>query len=312
MNSPYWSRIEGFYELGPKARREAISHLPLGIDDEDYAALDSPLTLLAADLMSENVLGSFSLPFSVAPNFLIDDRPLLIPMVTEEPSIVAAVSKMAKLAALKGGFHTAVDPPLLKGQLQFYELPDIDAASAVLREKREELIEYLNGLCPRMLERGGGVVDLGFRVIASKIGPMLIIEPVVNVCDAMGANIVNTLMEHLALKMQNIFHKKPGLAILSNFCEQRLASARAILPFNLLATDTAHDQGEEVVADRHWGRERPVARVDGESWPHCIQYCRSLGSHEGRVCSAYPRPGQRQVWHRRRGDKRCPWDAAGL
>src|SRR5580700_8692462 len=195
MNSPYWSRIEGFYELGPKARREAISHLPLGIDDEDYAALDSPLTLLAADLMSENVLGSFSLPFSVAPNFLIDDRPLLIPMVTEEPSIVAAVSKMAKLAALKGGFHTAVDPPLLKGQLQFYELPDIDAASAVLREKREELIEYLNGLCPRMLERGGGVVDLGFRVIASKIGPMLIIEPVVNVCDAMGANIVNTLME---------------------------------------------------------------------------------------------------------------------
>ena len=169
-------------------------------------------------------------------------------MVTEEPSIVAAVSKMAKLAALKGGFHTEVDPPLLKGQLQFYELPDIDAASAMLREKREELIEYLNGLCPRMLKRGGGVVDLGSRVIASKVGPMLIVEPVVNVCDAMGANIVNTLMEHLALKMQNIFHKKPGLAILSNFCEHRLASARAMLPFNLLATDTAHDQGEEVAA----------------------------------------------------------------
>lgn len=236
-NAP-WSRLKGFYELDPLLRRKALLSLPLGLKDEDFIGLDESLTLNTADTMSENVIGVMSLPFSVAVNFVVNDKPVLVPMVTEEPSIVAAVSKMAKLVSSSGGFNSKVSESLVKGQLQLYGFIDGDRLVNTLNEQKFKLIEFLNQGCKNMVARGGGVINIEIRPISSKIGPMIIVEPLVDVKDVMGANVVNTLMEMLANKLKNL-DAEVGIAILSNLCDSRLATATCQLPISLLGENGA-------------------------------------------------------------------------
>ncbi len=241
------SRIPGFFALSPAKRRLFLQDHAL-LSEADFSMLDQHLSLQEADFLSENVIGSFALPFSLATNFIIDDKSTLIPFVTEEPSIVAASSKMAKIVAKAGGFHTEIDSSIMKGQVQIYQLPDIDAALSCMEKHREELKEILNQACPRMVERGGGVKNIETRLLFSEsIGPMLLVEPRIDVVDAMGANIVNHLMELLGEHLTALL---PGasvvLRILSNLSDERLARARCSIPFQLLSTDSAHDFGLEV------------------------------------------------------------------
>lgn len=243
-NMEYWSRLKGFFNLCPQSRRKALTDLPLAISQENFTTLDQGLSLHDADRMSENVIGTFSLPFSVAANFIIDGYPVLVPMVTEEPSIVAACSKMAKIVSQNSGFFTTIDRALIKGQIQIFGLTDIDKARADFLKHKKDLIDFAKSQLQRMHERGGGIVDIEMRVVPSlKIGPMLLIEPLIDVVDAMGANIVNSLVEALAKKAANIFSGRVGLRILSNLSDQRLARARCEIPFNNLAEDDSHDDG---------------------------------------------------------------------
>lgn len=242
----HWSRLERFFNLGTEKRRKVLASLPITVDENDFSAVDQGLSLETADRMSENVIATFSLPFSVAVNFVVDGEPVVIPMVTEEPSIVAACSKMAKLVAQNGGFSTTIAPALIKGQIQLYQLRDIDAALLGFHERKSEILAIAQSLCPRMNERGGGVRDIGARILSSKIGPMLVIEPVMDVVDAMGANAINTLLEHLAIRIAPMFDGVIGLRILSNLCDQRVAHAQCSIPFSLLANDAAHDNGYEI------------------------------------------------------------------
>lgn len=244
----HWSRLPGFFGLTAIKRREVLSSLPLAVSASDFSMMDQGLSLDDADRMSENVIATFSLPFSIAANFVVDDQPVLIPMVTEEPSVVAACSKMAKLTSVSGGFHTEIDRPLLKGQIQLYRLRDVDRAIATFNANKADLLTFAKSLCPSMQARGGGVTDIGVRVLPSpKIGPMLVIEPVIDVVDAMGANVVNTLLEALALKVRQMFDGTVGLRILSNLCDQRLARASCKLSFAELATDFGRDDGLRVL-----------------------------------------------------------------
>lgn len=241
-----WSRLERFFTLGAQMRRAVLSALPLNLDDRDFIAADAGLSLDQADRMSENVIATFSLPFSVAVNFVVDGEATLVPMVTEEPSIVAACSKVAKLVAQHGGFHTEIEPALIKGQIQIYQIHDIDKAVATFQAHRLEILTLAQSLCPRMTERGGGVCDVQARVLASGVGPMLIVEPIMDVVDAMGANAVNTLVEALAPRIAHLFDGVIGLKILSNLCDKRRATARCTLSFAQLATDSAVDNGAEI------------------------------------------------------------------
>lgn len=260
MNN-YWSRIPGFFKHSPKKRRQSLDALPLELNHEYWQLLDQGLDLNIADRMSENVIGVFSLPFSVAPNFVVDNKAVLVPLVTEEPSIVAALAKMAKLAAIRGGFKTQVDEQIQKGQVQVYNLLDIDHAQALLVEHKDELIAFLNQQCPNMVKRGGGVVELSWRVLSSPtLGPMLIIEPLINVKDAMGANIINTLMETLKPRIENLLKGEVGLCILSNLCDTRLARAQCSLAFRDLAFDASRDFGEHVA--RRMLAAQAMAEVD--------------------------------------------------
>jgi hydroxymethylglutaryl-CoA reductase len=239
------SRIPGFYKLTREERRDRLAQAHNRLLTSDFLALDQGLSFADADLLSENVIGIYSLPFSVALNFIVDNQAVIIPMVSEEPSVVAAASKMAKIVAMNGGFFTQIDQSIIKGQVQLYGLKDFDKTLALLEAEHESLIESLNKLCPSMLSRGGGVVNIGFRGLKSRIGPMLLIEPRLNVVSAMGANIVNSLMEELARLIKPMIDGKIGLRILSNLCDERLAHARCAIPWRALASDEAHDNGEE-------------------------------------------------------------------
>src|SRR5262245_52076697 len=129
MNStPPWSRMPGFFSLNLLERRELLQTLPLALTHEDFAALDQGLGLALANEISENVIGTFALPLSTSMKFVVDGEPVLVPMVTEEPSIVAACSKLAKMTAAHGGFTTHIGEPLLKGQIQFFAVRDVDRA----------------------------------------------------------------------------------------------------------------------------------------------------------------------------------------
>lgn len=233
-----FSRLQGFYQLSVEERRDLLTTLPLGLNGQDFRALDDGLDRVTADGMSENVIGTFSLPFSVAANFIVDEKPVLVPMVTEEPSIVAACSKMAKLVGANGGFFTEVDPSILKGQIQVYGLRDVDHARVLFHRRKGELMDFAGALPVKMRERGGGLLDIGLRTVPSDvIGPMLIIEPVLDVVDAMGANAINTLLESLTEKISAIFDGQVGIRILSNLCDQRLARARCRLNLRQLSKE---------------------------------------------------------------------------
>lgn len=257
-----WSRLPGFYAQPIDKRREQLLSLPLRMDKGDFLAVDEGLSLNDAELISENVVASFGLPLAVAANFVIDGEPVLVPMVTEEPSIVAGASKMAKIVGDAGGFKTAVENPLMKGQIQLYHILDVDRAVDQFQRHKLSLLDYAQSLCPSLVKRGGGVVSLDIRVLTTRMGPMIIVEPLVNVVDAMGANIVNSLVEHLAPKVKELMGGEIGLKILTNLSDKRLAHASCHIPIKALALDPSKDNGHEIA-------ERMVmAHVFAESDPY--------------------------------------------
>jgi hydroxymethylglutaryl-CoA reductase len=232
----FWSRLPAFYALNIENRRERLFGLPINLNTKDFKSIDAGLSLAQANLMTENVIATFDLPLSLATNFIINNKPLLVPMVTEEPSVVAACSKMAKTVSETGGFIASADEQLLSGQLQILDLPDLNKAQEVFLKHRPYFINLLNENCIAMCKRGGGVKDINFRVLSSpKTGAMLILEPLVDVKDAMGANMVNTLMEILAKEAHKVFGGQIGLAILSNYCDQRLARSYCKIPISFLS-----------------------------------------------------------------------------
>ena len=183
------------------------------------------LDLESADRMSENVLTTFGLPFSVATNFLINGRDYLVPMSVEEPSVVAAASNAARMVRGSGGFFTDSDPSLMTAQVQMDDVPDVEGAARVLREHRMRLFSAGDRSIPRMIERGGGCRDLEVRVLSVEHG-VLVVDLFVAVGDAMGANTVDTVAEAVAPVVQSLVGGTIGLRILSNLPLRRLVRPR--------------------------------------------------------------------------------------
>jgi len=232
------SRIPGFYKLPPGERRNAIeAHADL--QTEEVAALDATaLSVESADLMVENVIGTFALPLGVGLNFLIDGVDAVVPMAVEEPSVVAAVSNMAKLVRKAGGFRTEVDESLMIGQVQLMKVAHPEAVKQQLHSHLPALMEKAAGIHPRLVERGGGLRDMYIRdVVYDEPGEpaetMVVLEFVLDCVDAMGANMVNTVAERLAPDVAELSGERVGLRILSNLASQRLAKAFCAIPSEL-------------------------------------------------------------------------------
>ncbi len=236
------SAISGFYKLPPEERVKIVKEFA-GLSDEEAELLLSMrgLSLEVADRMIENVVGSMQLPLGIATNFLINGRDYLVPMAIEEPSVVAAASKIAKVARIHGGFRARASRPVMRGQIQVVNVPDPYAAGQRILAIKDELLKMANDTNPTLVNLGGGAFDITYRVLENtKRGQMLIVEIFVDCRDAMGANTVNTMVETIAPAVEAEAGGKVRLRILSNLASERIVRAWAVFDKDALG-------GEEIV-----------------------------------------------------------------
>ena len=240
------SALRQFYQK-PLAERRAVAVGWGELDADDVSALqDSGLSEEQADLMSENVIGRYSLPFALATNFLVNDRDYLIPMVIEEPSVVAACSYAAKLFRVAGGFRASSDEPIMIGQMQVLDLANLEEATERIRASKAEILVEINDGAGSIVKRGGGARDLELREFSdSRLGEMLVAHVLFDSRDAMGANAINSALERVAPKIELISGGRVNLRILSNLSDRRKARAAGLIEAEWLASDSA--SGAEVV-----------------------------------------------------------------
>lgn len=226
-----------FYQLTVEERRTLlVDSTSLGMKDAAAWSPEGGLSLEAADQMIENAVGVFGLPLGVALNFIINSKPYFVPMAVEEPSVVAGVSFMAKLAQASGGFKASSDTSEMIGQIQLLDLPDLKQAQTDILRHKAELLDSLTGLHPTIERLGGGARDLKVRILTnSAIGPFLVVHLIYDVRDVMGANAVNTATEKLAGSLENLTGGRAHLRILSNLADRRLARAAVTIPPEALA-----------------------------------------------------------------------------
>ena len=232
------SRIPNFFRLNINQRIAALHQRGL-LSQEDVQQLATgshQVQLNVADKMIENVIGVFGLPMGVALNFLINNRDYVIPLVVEEPSIVAGLSGAARLARLGGGFIAEEVTPILIGQVQVVIDGDPEAAKSVLLEKKEEILALANSLHPKMVARGGGALDIEvFDYKAEHDGRLMVVmHLLVDTRDAMGANLVNTMCEGVASLAETLTGGKVFLRILSNLTDRAVARAKVRIPIQNL------------------------------------------------------------------------------
>lgn len=228
MNHPRRSRLSGFHNLNVAERIVELERLAFLSAADGQALLSGRqvLSVATADTMIENVVGVFGLPMAIAPNFIVNDRECLVPLVVEEPSIVAALSSAALLSRQTGGFVVDGGESLLAGQIHIGGVVDTDSACAALHAASDELIAAANDVHPRLLKRGGGVREIDVRPLSLESGaPLIVVHVLVDTCDAMGANLVNTICESIAPKVATICGGKVLLRILSNLADRSIVTA---------------------------------------------------------------------------------------
>ncbi len=221
------SRISGFYKLPPEERLKAVAD-QAGLSREEVSQVDRGLELDQADRMVENVIGVFQVPLGIATNFVIDGREVLVPMATEEPSVIAAASNGARMARGSGGFLTSSTGPVMRAQIQVTGISDPFGASQTILLHKDELTRMANDKDPMLVRYGGGVKNIEVHIIDSRLGPMVVIHLIVDCRDAMGANAVNTMAEALAPRIEEITGGRVYLRIISNLADKRLARAKAV------------------------------------------------------------------------------------
>ena len=251
MASRVNSRIEGLYRHTPAQRRQRIA------DATGQAAVS--IDVLAggvlgqerADKMIENVVGIYELPFGIATNFTINGRDYLLPMVVEEPSIVAGASYAARMARATGGFTATHDEPVMIGQVQLIDVPDSAAAEAAILSQAVPLMERANAQSMSMVARGGGARSIEVhRFDSSPMGPMMVVHLLVDCRDAMGANAVNSMCEAIAPLLEAASGGRAMLKILSNLTDKRTATAQVRIAADALTRDGI--DGHEVIERILW------------------------------------------------------------
>ena len=237
------SRLSGFRDLNPAERRERIAS-ETGVDAAALAVFDpsAGLGTEAADHLIENVIGVMGVPVGLATNFTVDGADVLVPMATEEASVVAAASNAARMTRPHGGFVTSASAPLMQAQVQVVDCADPEAARLRVLAARDELLATADAQDPKLVELGGGTRDLQVRIVEAKAARYVVAHLIVDVRDAMGANAVNTMAEAVAERIGEIAGGRPLLRILTNKADLRLARVTATFDAEMLG-------GAQVVED---------------------------------------------------------------
>ncbi len=233
------SSISKFFEKSRKERLDIVKNFA-NLSQEELEILENSggITFENADKMIENAIGTFSLPLGIATNFKINDKDYLVPMVIEEPSVIAAASKAAKIARIKGGFKVDADESYSIGQIQV--LNANSTAISKIEESSKEILEIANSQSSTLSKIGKGAKEVSCREIQTDSGKMLIVELLIDVGDAMGANVTNSMCEAVAPLIGKLTGGKTLLRILSNYSTRRMVKATAIF-------DKEGVGGEEIV-----------------------------------------------------------------
>lgn len=235
------SRITGFFKLDVPSRVQALLDRGL-LNKADVRALETGAHTLrtpTADRMIENVVGVMGLPVGLGLNFLINGKDVVVPLVVEEPSIVAGLSGAARLARLSGGYHVETTDPVLIGQVQVADLNDVETAKDKLLEQKEDILNLANSLHPKMVARGGGATDIEVHThfnVGEAERSLLVLHLLVDTRDAMGANVVNGMCEGIAGLVETITGGTVFLRILSNLTDRAMVTAKVSIPVENLAT----------------------------------------------------------------------------
>ncbi len=228
------SAFSGFYKKTIEERRKILKDVA-GFSEKEMAHLSSGgLDIKMADSMVENVVGLFALPLSLGVNFIIDGKERLIPMVTEETSVVAAASYGAKLCRETGGFKTETLGSRMIGQVQVTGVEDVERAIRSLEDGKEGLMEKAAQFDPVLKKVGGGPASLKTRIVETDHGRDIIIHLSVDTKDAMGANAVNTMVEGVASDIEKMTGGKVHLRIITNLADERLSKAEAVWPMKMI------------------------------------------------------------------------------
>lgn len=257
------SRIPGFYKLSLEDRRRAISERTELALDELLAVLDSGgLSAATADKVVENVLGTYGLPFGVALNVRINGVDRLVPMVVEEPSVIAAASNAARMIRDGGGFHAEMAEALMIAQVELLEVPDTEAATSAIEEARDAILERATRAVPGLVQHGGGPRDLEIRVLADD---HMVVHVLVDCQNAMGANLANSVAEAVGPELASLSGGRLGLRILSNLCDRRKVSVRCRVPAASLAPAATRASSEPAPSQTAPSGTRPVyGRAPGD------------------------------------------------
>jgi hydroxymethylglutaryl-CoA reductase len=230
------SRLPAFYKITIPERRAAVADAT-GVSEPEMA--DSfeagGLPCEVADKFVENVIGTYALPLGVALNVRVNGNDYVVPMVVEEPSVVAAASNAARMVREGGGFRAEADPSVMTSQIQIFDVADPAAGAERVRAEAASLLAEAARAVPGLVERGGGPRELEVRVPADD---MLVVHFYVDCLDAMGANLVNSLAEAVGDRIARLAGGTLGLRILSNLCDRRLVRVTCRVPADALATDS--------------------------------------------------------------------------
>ena len=222
------SSIPRFFEKDRKERLDIVKKFS-GLSNEEIEILEKStggITFDEADKMVENAIGTFALPLGIATNFQVNGRDYLVPMVIEEPSVVAAASKGAKMTRAHGGFKAQASDAISIGQIQVVNV-DVKSAITKIQQSSKEILELANSKSKTLPKLGKGAKEVTCREITTESGPMLIVELLIDVGDAMGANVTNTMCEAVAPLVEKLTGSKVLLRILSNYSTKRMVSATA-------------------------------------------------------------------------------------
>jgi hydroxymethylglutaryl-CoA reductase len=240
------SRLPGFYKVTVAERRLLVAEATgVSADDMDRSLQGGGLDAETADKFVENVLGTYALPYGVCLNVRVNHRDYVVPMVVEEPSVVAAASSAAKMVRAGGGFEAEVDPPLMTSQVQLTNVDDVPGAIAAVMAHRDEILALADRAVPGLVQRGGGARDVEVRQLGADLDRMIVVHIHVDCRDAMGANLVNTVAEAIADRLAELARARVGLRILTNLCDRRRVRVTCRVPAAELATDSM--SGEDVI-----------------------------------------------------------------
>jgi hydroxymethylglutaryl-CoA reductase len=242
------STIPKFHE---KTRDEKLKVLESfsNLSKEDIQILkgEGGINFDQANNMVENAIGTMSYPLGIATNFKINGKDYLIPMVIEEPSVIAAASKAAKIARKHGGFTMEADDSYSIGQVQVVNV-DVKSSASKIMKNSEEIIVLANSKSKTLSKMGKGAKTISCKEVITELGSMLVVEILIDVGDAMGANVTNTMCEAVAPLIEKITGGRVILKILSNYSTKRLVKGNAIF-------DKEDLGGKEIVDNIIWAYE---------------------------------------------------------